>query len=253
MSKRKFGELQFVTASSMDKKPKLKREPSQQIPVKLIKQLATREIKYRDTYLTNTNLVVLSGTGTWGNSSILLGNLAHVPLGDEISQRTGRKISINSVRLRISLVWTALTDSLSFVTPSPVRLILAQDKQCNGAFPNQTQYEEILTRNGPLAVMNPQCFGRYKMLQDKYFEVPAPSGNLVTTSGQNYFPGVHQFVKMKYNFKNPLIVNYNSQTTGDVRDIVDNNIFLCGCTSTSTTGVVPVTVNIMARISYTDM
>lgn len=249
MSKRKFkGE-----PGSPYKPPKKRKQETQAVPVKLIKQLATREIKYRDTYLSNTSLQILSGTGTWSGSTILLGNLAHIPIGDEINQRTGRKISINSVRLRISLSWTAVTDSLNFVTPSPVRLVLAEDQQCNGAYANQTQYEEILTRNGPLAAMNPQCFGRYRMLQDRYFEVPGPSGNLVTTSGQNYFPGVHQFVKMKHVFKNPLVVNFNSQTTGDVRDIVDNNIFLCGCTSTATTGSIPVVVNIFARVAYTDM
>lgn len=248
--KRKFGKIEFVPVSQLEKKQKTQQ---QQVPVKLIKQLATREIKYRDTYLANTSLAILSGTGTWSGSTILLGNLSHVPVGDQINERTGRKIAINSVRFRISLSWSALTDSLNFVTPSPVRMILAQDKQCNGGYANQTQYEEILSRNGPLAMMNTQCFGRYKMLQDKYFDVQGPSGNLVTTSGQNYFPGVHQFVKMKYNFNTPLVVNFNSQSTGDVRDIVDNNLFLCGCTTTVTTGSVPVVTNILARIAYTDM
>lgn len=216
----------------------------------LLSELSTREIKYRDTVVANTTLNIATSVSAWNGSYILMGNLSHVPVGDEINTRTGRKIGIKSVRINLSVNWTAGSSGIDYVIPGPVRWMLIVDKQCNGNFANQTTQTQVYTANGVNAMMNTECFGRYKVLQDKIVNPPQVGGNLTTVGGSNYFAGCFNTYKIKHKFKKPMIVNFNNLTNGDVRDIVDNNIFFqIGAGSLQ----VPIVVNAYARISYSDL
>jgi len=84
------------------------------------------------------------------------------------STRIGRKAVIHSIGWRAKLQRIAVA-STGAAAPEPIRMILVQDKQCNGAAPS------VAGDSGLLETANYQSFnslankGRYKVLFDKVF------------------------------------------------------------------------------------
>lgn len=218
---------------------------------KLLKQLATREIRYAQFALENAIVVAAPTTTTAITNAYNLDppvqSMSFVPLGDDINQRTGRKIAINNIRIHITLLWEqAVQLTLGLYNPS-VRLILAIDQNCQGLVPNTTPDTRLLTANGFWSFMSNNAFGKYRVLMDKTYN--SDTGIAVGTPNLSTFGGVKSF-KMKHKFATPMIVNYNNNAAADVRQVIDNNLFIMGM---SERALNPVRISYVARIAYTDL
>jgi len=121
------------------------------------------------------------------------------------------------------------------------------DKQTNGATMNS---EDLITSAsgvpGTFQFQNTSNFGRFQILKDKIitfppFPIAANGGNLFQSGNSRYF-------KIKYTFKTPLKVNFNSTNGGTVADIVDNSFhLLAGKYNVDTT----VTLDYQVRVGFT--
>lgn len=219
----------------------------------LLKQLAAREIKYTTFSQVPFAVVQLDVTNTptflanfaWGTS----GSLCVVAKGDQNTQRTGSKIAINSIRVKLQMEWIPETNAASFAVPEPVRIVLALDKLANGAIPNANVDQYLYDNGGLTCFQSVDSFGKYKVLHDEVYQ---PGGqNYSGGAGIADFGGNIQIIKISHRFKKPLIVTYNNNASADIRQIVENNLFMMAWTNNL--NQVGVTIAGRARIAFTDM
>lgn len=203
--------------------------------------LATTERKYYDTHASGN---CLSITQTW-NGTILdsksvndaaVTNLKGIfapRTGTSYFERVGRSVKLHAIRIRGN-VYTNFLDNTS-LSPPPlsitVRILLVQDKQCNGVAPVGSN---VLSANVSVdysvvhAHQNPENMGRYTVLKDMSFTLPvqalANTGNLSTNIYDIMGTGRH--FKINHTFKTPLTVHFGSGTTESVANIIDNNFFI---------------------------
>lgn len=203
------------------------------------------EMKYFDTE--NVATAIATVTTTWVAGTIVdplatvnLGSAAvATPLclfaptvGSGLNQRIGRKVKV--LKLKVHGFVTAAPQAAQTTTDAAARLrvILVQDKQTNAAqmtganLINDSAGGAAATIN---AFQNPNNFGRFKVLKDKFITMQDPNlcQNGVTTMEQN---GLKVPFKFTVNFKQPVLVNFNATNGGTVADIIDNSFHvLCGC------------------------
>lgn len=224
-----------------------------QISKQVKKELARREIHYRDFTIEDHDvqnadnpLVALSQLY---NLVPVEGSFSFVLQADGIANRTAKKISINSFRMNGSLTWPTVvegTDTTFNVLPS-VRLILAVDENCNGTVPNSAADLRMMTDNGYWSKISTNSFGKYRILKD--FIVQAPL-TMHSSDGTGFIssPQVKDF-KVKYKFKEPLVVQFNANPANDIRQVQTNNIFMMAITNHTTSNP---KINALARIAFSD-
>lgn len=190
--------------------------------------MALTERKYFDTELNNKTLSLLSSG--WVNTECdpaVLDNLFSPGIGTAFYQRVGRKVCLKSLRIHGYVEYPSVvnTGSASLDAPILIRIILYQDKQTNGV---QSQGEDVIgSGSGNVAVamfQNPQNFGRYRVLKDKKISLNITATNYVGTDTQ--MTGNLRSFNWNIRFRKPLIINFNSQNTGNVADIVDNSFHI---------------------------
>lgn len=209
---------------------------------------ATQTLEYIDVNWNNSNLTMSSLTGT-GLST--LKGLFVPAAGTSYTQRVGRQVKLLSLRIRGSLTFDPQTN----VDPNTIigvncRLILVQDKQCNGTDPtpqNVLQNFAGSSGTGLDAFQEPQNIGRYVLLSDKIYSLspPAVAG---TTSAVDSL-GQTKFFFMNVNFKTPLLVHFNSGSTESVANLVDHNFFIMAGAQTSTNNV---SISVRCRAIFID-
>lgn len=248
MSKRKQRDYEVK-----DKMSKKSRKDLVSTSNKFYKQLATREIKYQN-YVQNGFTVPQYGLSTdIAVGAVPLfgvgGSISYTSIGDNNNNRTGKKIAVNSIRCKVYLEWVPETNAVSFAVPEPVRVVLAMDKLCNGTIANSTVDTRVFQPQGLIAAQNQDTFGKYRILKDKYIH---PCGqNYLGAAGAENFGGCFKMIKMNHVFKEPLIIQYNGNAANDIRQIVDNNIFMMVYTGDQ--NQVGITFNCFARLAFTDL
>lgn len=223
----------------------------------LLKQLATREIKYAEQAFAEATIksAVLTTTGLDDTYNLLpaTNSLSYVAQGDDINQRTGRKIAINSIRIHAVIKWTQQNHAQVENYDPAVRLMLVLDKTPTGTIPNSTVDTRVYTPNGFYSFVGTNGFGKYEILVDRTYK----NINAMAFGGAGSFinsGGLHP-ITIKYKFKKPLIVNFNANANADYRQIVDNSIFLMGVTSDNsvTVSLNKTKLTYTSRIAFTDM
>lgn len=133
------------------------------------------------------------------------------------SERIGRKCTIRSILWHYQLTLDNVNDSATAVRGDSVRVIVYQDKQCNGATALTT---DILESNDFQSFRNLSNVGRFKILMDKVHSMnyPAAAADSATTTCQ---PGVVR----EYSFykKVNIPLEFDS-TTGAITELRSNNI-----------------------------
>ena len=137
-------------------------------------------------------------------SSVQCVNLCQQGVG--IGQRDGNKISLKSLRLRMSL---NLGNAVNNTSIQNVRLMLVYDHQPNGAYPAMTtiladSLQANTIQNGNWASsLNPNNFERFRILMDKYITMPPVVVGAITgqsvigpTSAKETFQ-VDEFINLK--------------------------------------------------------
>lgn len=202
--------------------------------------LTTGEMKYFDCERVLTNITPVGVTWPAGtmfdpSSTINLGSgpviaplcLMCPTVGSALNQRVGRKINVYKIRINGTYSTAPQGAQTSADVATKVRLTLVLDKQSNG-----TQMTAAQLFNGSSsadctinAFQNPDNFGRFQILKDKFMVLQNPSlaGAAPATIDQ---AGLKTAFKMTVTFKTPIQVNFNNVNGGTVADIIDNSFHL---------------------------
>lgn len=194
---------------------------------------STGELKFVDSTLAGTL------TATAGAILPTTGSLLLIPQDGTESGRVGRKVTLKSIAMRGTVVLPAATGATS--TDDVVRIILVQDKQCNGAAMGVTDLLETATADSFNNLSNKS---RFRVLFDKKVRVQAQGA---VASGAAFTYAEQRVHWEKYIKLNMPIEYDNSATTGATATIRSNNITAL-VISTDGTALVAWT----CRVRYTD-
>jgi len=162
------------------------------------------ELKFLDTSWNDTTV---AATG-----EVILPSVNLIPQGVTESQRIGRKCIIRSISLRYVIQIKPTTNTNN--TDDGVRLILFQDKQCNGTAATVT---DLLKTADYLSFNNLSNKERFKVLADKFVDVHSTAGG-----GSTATFGELGVTKSLY-IKCYIPIEFSS-TTGAITEIRSNNI-----------------------------
>jgi len=194
------------------------------------------EIKYRDLGITST-------TFTNAETSTLptyyqIDTLCNLIRGDENENREGSKILAKSLEIcgvvivdkNSNASWTNLVNS-----DHVFRVVIYQDKQCNGAVANIASIFETAGVTGNLfnagCQRNLDFIARFKILHDSMHRIDVPASTWDGT--QFHFPGSIVPFKISLNLGlSPIFYQNNSDT---VADLTSNNYGMIIMLTTSAT------------------
>lgn len=253
MSKRKHGDISGRTKGQG--RAKSKKTGHSALKTQIVKELRAREIHYKNFLINQLPIESATSVGQAMSQVFNLtpaeGSFSFTSVGDDISNRTSRKIAINSFKMKWTIFYPQVQGNNSSDMLQPdVRMILAVDENCNGEVANQNADRRLLSDNGFWSFMSTNAFGKYRILKD--FIVKAPLTRITEPSSTtfNLSPAVKSG-KVKYNFKKPLVVQYNNNVAQDIREIQTNNLFMMVFDNSAATATAP-TLDAVARIAFTD-
>lgn len=253
MSKRKHSSISGKTKAQT--RTKSAKTSHAMLKSQIVRELGAREIHYKNFQINQYDIlsadVVTQAMTQAFNLVPVEGTFSFVGLGDDINQRTSRKIAINSFKMHYSIFYPQVTGNTTQDMLQPdIRMILAIDENCNGEVPNSNADRRLLSDNGFWSFMSTNAFGKYKVLKD--FTIRAPLTRITEPSSTtfNLSPQVKSG-KIKYKFKKPLVVQFNTNAAQDIREIQTNNLFMMVFDNSANTATAPV-LDGVARIAFTD-
>lgn len=188
------------------------------------------EKKYFDTTKTST---LSSSTGTIFNPSLNL-----IPQGVTESERVGRKVVVKSLHLKGTVTLPSTTSATD--ASDSIRIIIYQDKQCNGAAAGVT---DILESGAFVSFRNLTESGRFNILMDECWDLKS-GGGAGADAATDIYGGETKF----WNFNKQMMVPIEySATTGAITEIRSNNY-----------GILVISANgkanaaYISRVRYTD-
>lgn len=194
------------------------------------------EKKFRDSGQLNIAVV---NTGTLAVPSINL-----VPIGSNQNEMIGRKIVIKRINIRMKVDLDGKdTVASSEIGEGVMRILLVQDKQCNGTGLSNTT--DLLTTANIYSYMNLENSKRFKILKEWTEPMSSPIGS---ESGTFFYgSNVHW---INWSKKCNITIDYSAQAGGSrvIGEVKSNNIFLFAISDSSNT----MKVSVLARIRYTD-
>lgn len=212
---------------------------------------ANTENKYFDQYVSAT--AIAEGT-SWANTTLdptTFNSLGTVQQGDDIGQRTGRRIEIYKIAIRGVIETAALTDQADVIASPAVRLIFVQDKQTNGV---QLDGTDVMAAPSTATVPLTFCtfrslatLGRFVIHKDIILR---PRIVTVGTDGASTLSeNVSQMpFKMNIKFRKPVQQHY-ADANSTVASMVDHSFHLLG--TKSGTGFAH-TISYQTRVYFKD-
>ncbi len=158
------------------------------------------------------------------------GTINAIPQGVTEIQRVGRKATIKSIEWRYTLT-LPIQDAVALpITGDTVRIILFQDKQCNGATATVTGGDGLLNSADIHSMNEVTNTGRFNILMDKLINI-----NYLTLTAEAASVHSQAPVVKNYHFykRCTIPIEWNS-TTGAIAEIRSNNI---GVMLISSTGI----------------
>lgn len=139
--------------------------------------------------------------------------------GDDIVNRNGRKVQLQRVMFRGTVMTTATTAGTAVAGPNTVRLVLVHNKQPNQA---NTDGENVMGLNGGAAgntsvaihmFQGVQGFGRFKIVDDVILnlDVNAAVNNASATTVSA--ASVERSFTLQYRPKKPIVIEYAGSAT----------------------------------------
>jgi len=199
--------------------------------------LAITERKYFDASRAALAIPQWSATTAGGELDPATGNALFFPVqGDDYNNRQGRKVHVLAIKIRGTINIPVANDQVAAQVTPTIRLAVVQDTQTNSA---QLNSEDVINST-MYGYQNPAFFGRFKVLKDKWFALPAPFRTWDGTNNQQ--SGYQKPFKMTIKFRKPVCVHYNSTNGGTVADVIDHSFHVIGGASD---------INLSPSIGYT--
>jgi len=149
-------------------------------------------------------------------------------VGAGLNQRVGRKINIHKVKIHGTVSIPAQAAQAVADPATKIRIVLVLDQQTNATQMTAAQ----LFNDGTAAVtvinsfQNPNNFGRFRVLKDKYISFSNMNLAGSPTSADVIQASARINFKFAVNFKKPIVVHFNAANGGTVADIVDNSLHM---------------------------
>jgi len=200
---------------------------------------AYTERKYFDSERTGATVDAI--TSSWGAGTIVdtIGAAALAQLcifapiqGDDIFNRTGRRVDVLSIRIKGTFIVPQQTNATTADGPPIIRYLLVQDNQTNGAqmTPASCIASGLAASQAWNMSQSTASFGRFKVLKDKYITLQNPAISWDGTDIEQN--GLARQFKINYKFNKPVRINYNASNGGTVADVVNTSFhFLCGASN----------------------
>lgn len=183
---------------------------------------------------------VAASNPTTGGTIIGTGTIVNIAQNTGQSERIGRKITVKKVQLRTQIIMPALTANGVNVQGDILRVIVYQDKQCNGA---TAAVLDILTTNTWNSYRNLSNSNRFIVLSDKTYD---SSYETFSVDAGGLFNAIGSRESDNQIMKCDIPIEY-SGVTGAVNEIRSNNICVLAI---SAQGIV--NVNLQFRTRYSD-
>jgi hypothetical protein len=177
-------------------------------------------------------------------------NLCSPTVGSALNQRVGRDITLKKCKVRGHINVAAQSGLNTADAATYCRVLLVLDTQTNSA---QLNAEDVLNAGSAAdatinSFMNPNFFGRFKILGDKTIVLADPSlaGEV---AGTNVIQsGLLRTFKFNVNLKDT-VSRFNATNGGTVADIIDNSLHIIA--GTNNQGLSP-SLSYYSRVSYKD-
>lgn len=226
-----------------------KKKPALQHAEKAI-PLSFMERKYFTALVNPTTAITQSGT-SWAGGELdptTVNTLFAPTQGDDITNRSGRRVQILSIKIRGTLIAPAQIDQTAADAGTKVRVVLVQDRQTNAAQLNAEDVMQGISSGVVDTFQNPNFFGRFQVWKDKTFLMQNPT---ITYDGTNLEQsGLIKQWKWNITFKKPIVVHFNATNGGTVADITDNSFHVIALTSNANLAV---TGGYVARTVFADV
>jgi len=146
-------------------------------------------------------------------------DMPQIPIGDDITQRQGRKVLLSRVDFRGTVMTSALTGQTAVPGPNTVRLVLVRNLQPNGVSMNG---EDVMGLNGGAAgntsvaihmYQSIVSFGRAKIVDEAMVNLDATvavNNNGATTVS---CASIERSVRLSYRPKKPITINWAGSAT----------------------------------------
>lgn len=195
------------------------------------------ENHYFDTERTSTS--IYQSPSTWNGSEMDPNTTAMLCLGapvigDDISNRTGRKIFVKKIRISGVLTVPFASAETNQKEAANIRIVCYQDQQTN--FTQATGNLVLAQGASSNAIhygMSVANFGRFKILKDKRFVIQPPDYSGLAGA----YVAAGRQVNFKMNIKVNQWVNFNATNGGTVADIVDNSFHILALSNVTTMAV----------------
>lgn len=194
--------------------PPKRRKATQATQVRKIARALGVENKYFDVPVGFT----IPATVDWASTEVGA-DMPQIPLGDDITQRQGRKILLSRVDFRGTVMSTALTGQTLVPGPNTVRVVLVRNMQPNGVSMNG---EDVMGLNGGPAAnssvathlfQNIVSFGRAKIVDDVMVNLDATVAVNNASATTVSCAAVERSIRLTYRPKKPITINYASSST----------------------------------------
>lgn len=178
---------------------------------------AREELKFHDEHAHDS--ISISNTASWTSLPLLT-----IPSGAGENLRTGRKINIKSIALRMVFGYHGDLSSGIPVDDDVVRVLLVQDRQANGTAPVLSDVLETATQPDVFAFNNLSNKNRFRILMDKTHDLHYTAAGSETSTGTNFaFAGPQK--SFSFYKKCNIPIEY-SGPTGALGEIRSNNLLL---------------------------
>jgi len=165
------------------------------------------EVKYLDTVLN----FAFDTTGEVPAT----GQLNLIPQGAGEQERIGRKVHIKSIHIKANL----LPNTAAWSGGTTIRLLLVQDKQCNGAAATYSGVNGVLQNDSTMSFRNITNVDRFIIHKDWNMPINAPAGVTGSFSPKATVLEFHKKCDIPIEFD-------NSAATGALTTIRSSNLFL---------------------------
>lgn len=172
------------------------------------------EVKYFDVPIG----FAVASTVDWQNTTVGA-DMPQLVQGDDIINRNGRKVQLQRIQFRGTVMTSPTVGQSSVLGPNTVRVVLVQNKQPNTM---STLGQDVMGLNGGAAgntsvaihmFQGVQSFGRFKILDDILInlDVGAASNNAAGTTISA--ASVERSFQLSYRPKKPLVIEYAGSAT----------------------------------------
>lgn len=211
----------------------------------------TPELKWHDTGIDST---VFDTNGTSGNAPYYhILSLNTIAQGDEASQRNGNKIQVKRLTVRGKVIVDSNSSAANevFTTATLFRVVVYVDTQPNGQGVTYSQlFENSPANQGQIYAYNKlSSTGRFKILMDKFINVPPTTAVWNPIQEEMYSYGNTKFFKMSVPLD--LAIRY-SDATNNLSAVQKNNIGIFFLADVANADVDQMRCEYRSRLRYKD-